>query len=209
MPTQNQIPLGHRRRYTRLMALPAHDVVLIIETLWLLAAFYWLIRAFHNKKTIYRQSVLQRLAYFLPVVIAVIIIQQFPQLLIPFFDESLAVQLTGILLTAGGLAFSFWARIVLGRNWSGLVTLKQDHELIQSGPYAFVRHPIYTGLVTAILGTILALLPSPAGILYLFLIILAFSIKLRQEERLMLQQFPDAYAAYKQKVKTRFIPFIY
>lgn len=59
----------------------------------------------------------------------------------------------GLLMVICGLAFAVWARIHLGRNWSGTVTVKEDHELIRSGPYGIVRHPIYTGLLLAIAGT--------------------------------------------------------
>ena len=113
--------------------------------------------------------------------------------------------MAGILCIAG-LLFCFWARAALGRNWSGTVTLKEGHELIQRGPYRLVRHPIYTGLLAMFLATAIAYgrLGGFVGVLIAFA---SFWIKLIGEEKLMLQQFPDQYAAYQERVK-RIIPFV-
>jgi protein-S-isoprenylcysteine O-methyltransferase Ste14 len=105
-----------------------------------------------------------------------------------------------------GLAFAFWARITLGRNWSGVVTLKEGHELVERGPYRFVRHPTYTGILTMFFATWLAL-GHLAGFAATLLMFASFWIKLRDEEQLMLQQFPDRYAAYRRRTK-RIIPFV-
>ncbi len=99
-----------------------------------------------------------------------------------------------------GLAIAVWARIALGRNWSGEITLKEDHELVTSGPYAAIRHPIYTALILLFLG--LALYIASAGAwIGLALVILSCWIKLRQEEALMLRQFPDSYPAYMARTR--------
>jgi protein-S-isoprenylcysteine O-methyltransferase Ste14 len=105
-----------------------------------------------------------------------------------------------------GLAFALWARVTLGRNWSGVVTLKEGHELVERGPYRFVRHPIYTAILTMFFATALAQghLAAFAGTLLMFA---SFWIKLRDEEKLMLQQFPERYAAYRRRAK-RIIPFV-
>ena len=109
-------------------------------------------------------------------------------------------------LCVAGLAFALWARATLGRNWSGVVTLKEGHELVQCGPYQFVRHPIYTGVLIMSFAT--ALIESRlAGFVGVLLMFASFWIKLDREERLMLKQFPERYAAYKQRVK-RLIPFV-
>jgi protein-S-isoprenylcysteine O-methyltransferase Ste14 len=105
----------------------------------------------------------------------------------------------GAALTAAGLLFTVWARVHLGTNWSGTVTLKRGHELITSGPYAFVRHPIYTGLLLAFLGSALAR-DEWRGVLALALVALALWRKLRNEERWMREQFGDAYSAYSKRV---------
>jgi protein-S-isoprenylcysteine O-methyltransferase Ste14 len=109
-------------------------------------------------------------------------------------------------IVVAGAAFTVWARITLGRNWSAEVTFKQDHELIESGPYALARHPIYTGLIVMALGTAInygraigfALLVALCGGLWW---------KARQEERIMSRHFPGAYAEYKTRVHA-IIPFV-
>src|SRR4051794_28656255 len=100
----------------------------------------------------------------------------------------------------------FWARAVLGRNWSGTITLKEDHELIVRGPYRLVRHPIYTGLLAMIVATMLQHGPI-AGKIGFVLVGFSLWIKLSHEEEVMLKQFPDRHAAYRARVK-RIIPFI-
>ncbi|UWZ84173.1 methyltransferase family protein [Occallatibacter riparius] len=117
-----------------------------------------------------------------------------------FMTDSRELALAGVLMTMIGCAFAIWARITLGANWSGRATVKAGHELITSGPYAVARHPIYTGLLTACVGSMIA-----SGewrcVLGLVMVTLALAIKIGQEERLMLETFPQAYAAYRQRVK--------
>jgi protein-S-isoprenylcysteine O-methyltransferase Ste14 len=110
------------------------------------------------------------------------------------------VQLIGLALTIFGCLIACWARIVLGGNWSGTATVKASHELIVKGPYAFARHPIYTGMLLAVVGTALAVgeWRSIAGTV---VVLLALFVKMSQEERLMLQTFPEAYPHYRQKVR--------
>jgi protein-S-isoprenylcysteine O-methyltransferase Ste14 len=109
-------------------------------------------------------------------------------------------------LCSAGLAFALWARATLGRNWSGVVTLKEGHELVERGPYRFVRHPIYTGMLVMLFAT--ALVQSHVGgFVGVLLMLASFWIKLEREETLMLQQFPERYAAYRQRVKC-IIPFV-
>ncbi len=117
-----------------------------------------------------------------------------------------ALAWTGVVLCVAGLTFCIWARFTLGRNWSGVVTLKGGHELITSGPYALARHPIYTGLLTMFVATVIVL-GHVAGIIAMPFVFVSFWIKLRSEENLMLKKFPDEYAAYQKRAK-RIIPFI-
>ena len=116
-------------------------------------------------------------------------------------------QRVGLALTILGLAFAVWARIHLGRFWSGRVTLKEDHKLIRSGPYAFVRHPIYTGLLTAGSGTVLAR-GTLAALVGLALIGLAFWMKIRAEENLLTSHFGETYREYRRQVAA-LIPFLW
>ena len=123
---------------------------------------------------------------------------------IPHLD---ALAWIGAVLCIAGLIFCVWARFTLGRNWSGIVILKGGHELITSGPYKFVRHPIYTGLLTMFVGTAIVL-GHIAGIIAMPFVIVSLWVKLRSEEQLMLKKFPNEYAAYQQRVK-RLIPFVF
>jgi protein-S-isoprenylcysteine O-methyltransferase Ste14 len=96
--------------------------------------------------------------------------------------------------------------VILGRNWSGVVTLKEEHELIERGPYRIVRHPIYTGMLGMFAGTAIVI-GYLGGFLGLLLAFASFWLKLKREEDLMLKQFPNKYAAYQLRVK-RIIPFL-
>jgi protein-S-isoprenylcysteine O-methyltransferase Ste14 len=113
----------------------------------------------------------------------------------------------GLLLTFLGVAFSVWARLLLGRNWSSNVTLKQDHTLIRRGPYTIVRHPIYTGFLVAMLGVAL-ILGEIRGLIAVGVLFLAFWLKSSMEERFMLQQFGPEYLRYQHQVKA-LIPYVF
>jgi protein-S-isoprenylcysteine O-methyltransferase Ste14 len=101
----------------------------------------------------------------------------------------------GAAVTIAGLLFAGWAREHLGRNWSRSVTIKQGHELITTGPYALVRHPIYTGILAGFLGMAIAI-SQVRGLIAFVLISLVFWIKLRMEEQWMRSRFGEAYATY-------------
>jgi protein-S-isoprenylcysteine O-methyltransferase Ste14 len=112
-------------------------------------------------------------------------------------DQPIAWMLVAVV--ALGLAFTWWARIYLGRLWSSSVTRKVDHRIVDTGPYATVRHPIYTGLIVAIFAT--AALPgSLMAIVGALVMTLAFWIKARLEERFLREQLgPEAYDAYRRR----------
>jgi len=104
----------------------------------------------------------------------------------------------GAALALAGLAFTCWSRAVLGQYWSGTVALKADHKLIQSGPYRFVRHPLYTGLMTATLGTALSVglwrTLAGAGLLWI-----AFLSRAHREDALLSGQFGEQFTAYQSR----------
>jgi len=117
-----------------------------------------------------------------------------------FVSDNLWVQYTGFALTLTGCLFAIWARVVLGGNWSARPSLQQDHTLVEEGPYALARHPIYSGFVCAFLGTILVI--GEVRALLGFTVVLSYLIlKLTQEEQLMLRAFPRDYPSYRQRVK--------
>jgi len=102
---------------------------------------------------------------------------------------------------------AIWARHTIGTNWSGIITLKEGHALVQTGPYVIVRHPIYSGLILAMLGSAIVL-GELRGLLSVGLMPLSFTRKMNDEERLMKTQFPKEYPEYQARVK-RLIPFLY
>jgi protein-S-isoprenylcysteine O-methyltransferase Ste14 len=182
----------------------------IISGCWILFAVIWLVAAFATKQSVYRENRLQRLRYMIPILLGGFLLAKGHRLSDPLNHRVIphveALAWTGVVLCVAGLAFCIWARFTLGRNWSGVVTLKGGHELITSGPYALVRHPIYTGLLTMFVATVIVL-GHVAGIIAMPFVFVSLWIKLRHEEKLMLQQFPNEYLAYQQRVK-RIIPFI-
>jgi len=129
-----------------------------------------------------------------------------------FFDRlspflpSLSLAWIGAVLTATGVAVAISARLYLGRNWSPVPARKEGHELVTAGPYTFVRHPIYTGIILAALGT--ALTGSIAGICIFIYATTVFLFRVGKEERIMLDLFPDAYPPYQSRTK-RLIPFVW
>ena len=99
-----------------------------------------------------------------------------------------------------GLVLTWWARIHLGRLWSGAITRKQGHRIVDSGPYALVRHPIYTGLIAAIVASALAEATATA-LGGAALIVLSFWVKARAEERFLSGELgADAYEPYRRRV---------
>ncbi|HST07498.1 MAG TPA: isoprenylcysteine carboxylmethyltransferase family protein, partial [Gemmatimonadaceae bacterium] len=110
----------------------------------------------------------------------------------------------GVALVALGLAYSLWARKQLGTLWSGAVTLKQEHAIVRTGPYAITRHPIYTGLLLALAGTVLVR-NDIEGLVGCALIAIGVVIKVRREEGLLTHHFGDAYVAYRAEVP-RLVP---
>jgi protein-S-isoprenylcysteine O-methyltransferase Ste14 len=182
----------------------------IIRACWIIFSVIWLLSAVANKRSIYRESGAQRLRYLILLVMAFLLLTKGHRLPYPFnvriISATETVQWMAGILCIAGLAFCVWARATLGRNWSGTITLKEGHELIERGPYRLVRHPIYTGLLAMFLATAIRS-GHLGGIAAVILAFASFWIKLSEEEKLMLQQFPDQYGSYQQRVK-RIIPFV-
>ncbi len=120
-------------------------------------------------------------------------------------ERSAALEVLGMLLCATGVALAIWARVHIGRNWGMPMSLREGHELVTSGPYARVRHPIYSGVLLTMLGSALAV---DAGWLVAFAVFGAyFYASARTEERDLCAQFPAAYPEYRRCTK-RLIPFV-
>jgi protein-S-isoprenylcysteine O-methyltransferase Ste14 len=166
---------------------------------WIAFLLYWQIKAINTKTTKRLEPAAARIfrVFIFLIAFALLLttriplhwlyLQLWPQGLLPFW--------LGVAVTVAGLLFAVWAREHLGRNGSRSVTIKQDHELITTGPYAVVRHPIYTGILAGFLGMAIAI-SEVRGFIVFALIFVAFWIKFRMEEHWMRSQFGEAYATY-------------
>jgi protein-S-isoprenylcysteine O-methyltransferase Ste14 len=183
----------------------------LIGALWLLWALYWLLAARSVKPVRRREALSSRLAFVLPALLGAVLLltgRHWPGWLQDrWLDGGWTRYWVAVVLVGAGLSFSVWARRILGGNWSGTVTVKVDHELVQIGPYRRIRHPIYTGILLAVLGSGLA-----AGRLYglvaFVIIALALAWKLRVEERWMSAEFGERYERYRRS-SWALIPFVF
>jgi protein-S-isoprenylcysteine O-methyltransferase Ste14 len=167
---------------------------------WYVFAGYWLITAFRVKRTKAREKSLDRLITVVVVVAAYELLFSRGLRMGPlgwrFLPEEQWIIYFGIALTCLGTAIAIWARYCLGEYWSARVTLKEGHQLIRTGPYEFVRHPIYTGMLVACVGTAVVV-GEWRGILAIALLMAAHSRKAIREERLLTSEFGDEYTAYR------------
>jgi len=177
---------------------------------WLAFLLYWQLMAVNVKVTQRLEPVASRVLRVVLFLVAITLLSWAsipgPWLHIRIAPDGWWRFYVGLGVTIAGLLFAVWARVHLGRNWSRSVTVKQDHELITSGPYGLVRHPIYTGILTGFLGTALAV-DEVRGVLALVIIAVALWIKLRLEEEWMQSQFGETYAAYSSRVAA-LVPFV-
>ena len=181
-----------------------------VAACWAIFFVYWFVAAFRVKRTVERSGGL----WWRIVTIALLLLFFMrpggavswvggSRVIIP---PSAVMHVLACIVVAIGLVIAVWARTVIGRNWSGLVVFKEGHELVQRGPYHYVRHPIYSGLLLMVLGT--ALLKGRVdGFVVFAAVFIGLLIKSRMEERLMTRHFPDAYPAYRGRVKG-LIPFV-
>jgi protein-S-isoprenylcysteine O-methyltransferase Ste14 len=181
----------------------------IIITCWCVFLMVWLVTAAKAKRTVEMQSPASMLAHRLPVGLGwwLLLFPNFPgEFNRQMWPRTEELKIAGAVICICGLVFTLWARYTLAGNWSSDVTFKQDHELIRKGPYRFVRHPIYTGLLVMFVGTTLHI-GQLRCLLGFPLVAIGFWIKLRQEERLLVRHFPEAYPNYRREVKA-LVPFV-
>jgi protein-S-isoprenylcysteine O-methyltransferase Ste14 len=182
---------------------------LIVLGCWVVFIVYWIISALRVKRIAERQSLASALAHRMPVGLGywLMFYFRFPRPMnLPLLPRTDLTVTIGAGVCVAGLLITIWARRTLAGNWSSDVTFKEDHELIRIGPYQFVRHPIYTGLLIMCLGSAIEATQLHC---WLGMIIagLGFWIKLSQEERLLWRHFPDQYPQYKKEVKA-LVPWI-
>ena len=169
----------------------------------------WNVMARRVKEAAQSESAVSRLSHVVPLLIAAyLLVAHVP---LPLLNERFAplalwLAVLGATLTFAGLAFAIWARFVIAGNWSSYVELKRDHELIIAGPYRWVRHPIYTGLLLAFIGSALAV-GEWRGLLAVAIVAASFWRKLKLEEAVMRRQFGETYARYAARVPA-LIPFL-
>jgi protein-S-isoprenylcysteine O-methyltransferase Ste14 len=173
-----------------------------VADLWLAWLAYWVISAWGVRRNERGESAGERFLTALVVAGGSYLVFARSLYLGPldrrFVPESEGIRMVGVILIAAGLGFSVWARRHLGKFWSARVTLKEGHELIQSGPYARVRHPIYSGIALAMVGT--ALFSGQwRALLGAAIIIVGHWQKSRREEALLASQFGSSYEEYRKR----------
>ncbi len=163
-------------------------------------AIWWLAMAFFSKSTKRRESPMQRIEHILPAMVgfALIFREGFggAWLARPIFVAGPTLLLICVVVTVLGLLFAVWARLTLGANWSGTVTIKTNHQLIRRGPYRWIRHPIYTGMLTALLAVAITqgLLSGVVGLAFIFS---ALYRKARREESFLSQEFGEGFVEHR------------
>ncbi len=171
----------------------------ISSKIWFVWCIVWLLMAAWSKPSKRREFPWQRLEHVIPLMIGFLLIYNhrfaWNFLADRIVPQSDAVTIVGLLLTAGGLIFAVWARIALGANWSGTVTIKSGHNLIRRGPYKWIRHPIYTGILLSFLGTIL-LQAEVRAFVGFALVLLALYRKAKREEQFLAEEFGEGFAEH-------------
>jgi protein-S-isoprenylcysteine O-methyltransferase Ste14 len=194
--------------------------IYLLWNIWIVA---WIAMALWTNRTVARPGVGRELPYRLVTLAGFVILLAATASTTPgrlrfsnapgvlgwrFWIPSLPIGWAMVGLTAAGFLFSTWARLSIGRLWSGHITRKEDHHVVDTGPYALVRHPIYTGLITAALATSVATgtMLAMAGAA---LLTLGFWMKARAEERFLRDELgPEAYDAYARRVPM-LVPFLH
>jgi len=172
-----------------------------IPALWIVLGFYAVLAILGTKQTKHRESLFTRLPHVVAMIVAFVLLFErrvdFGPLGARFVADSQASAWIGSTLTACGIALAIWARVHLGANWSANVTIRADHSLVRTGPYARLRHPVYSGLLLAIAGTALAQ-GEWRGLLALTIVLVAFSIKAKREEAFLRGEFGAEFNEHAQ-----------
>jgi protein-S-isoprenylcysteine O-methyltransferase Ste14 len=184
----------------------------IIGALWLIFVLYWVISAFGAKRNLSRGAWWREAGLRFVVIVLILLVVRVPivthawrhaRVHLVAVDPRLG--LIGVILCAVGVGVAIWARVYLGRNWGLPMSRKAAPELVTGGPYAFVRHPIYAGIMLGLIGSAVA--ESILWLLPLVLFGAYFIYSARAEERVMSQAFPEQYADYRKRTKM-LVPFL-
>jgi protein-S-isoprenylcysteine O-methyltransferase Ste14 len=179
-------------------------VELVLATGWAAFWLYWLVAAFSVKRG--RISWSRELRIRAVIAVIVILLIRVRALRGHGLNTDPWRASTGLVLFCLGLGFAIWARVHIGRNWGAPMTQKNEPELVTSGPYRLVRHPIYSGILVAGIGTTVAL--SWSWLIAVGLAGCYFLYSATVEERYLTEKFPDAYPVYKRSTQM-LVPFIF
>jgi protein-S-isoprenylcysteine O-methyltransferase Ste14 len=183
----------------------------LIILMWLVFVLYWAVSAASAKRSAGRRAWWRGPALRLGILFIGLYLQHIPVVkhalrhAQSYLNSSVLMGHIGVLLSAVGFGLAIYARVTIGRNWGMPMTRKENPELVTNGPYARIRHPIYTGILLAMLGTTIGVTIFWALPLVLFGVYFIFSA--RREEKLMIEQFPQQYPAYMQRTKM-LVPFV-
>lgn len=178
----------------------------IINLIWVVFFAYWLLSGIGVKRNIRKGGWQRQGSRLLVIIVTLIIVSSVPGIRKIGFQNNPIWGVLGIIVCLIGFGIAVWARRHLGRNWGMPMTLKENHELVTSGPYQYVRHPVYSGVLLAMLGSALG-----GGFPWLVTSVVLgiyFVYSAKTEERIMEEQFPDQYPEYKKRTKT-LIPFVW
>lgn len=169
---------------------------------WIALMVYWLISAWNLKRIRYVAPLSVRITQLLFLVPGAMLLfgsrYRVGLLHLALLPQTAVVAMIGVAVTFAGIALAIWARYCLGSNWSGQVAIRENHELIQSGPYRRIRHPIYTGIIVAGWGT--AIVTRELGACFgVILITLGFAYKGKQEELHLHATFGEAFTAHRER----------
>jgi protein-S-isoprenylcysteine O-methyltransferase Ste14 len=178
-----------------------HLASLALLGLWIAWLASWFLAAGWTATTVRQQRPGSRLLQSLPIWVGALLIGSAPAgvLAASLYPPHAWTAWAAVALAALGFCFTWWARVHLGRFWSAAVTVKADHALVRSGPYALTRHPIYSGMLLAVLASALAR-DSIAALLGFASISVGLWLKLREEERFLTSEFGSDYDLYKRRV---------
>jgi protein-S-isoprenylcysteine O-methyltransferase Ste14 len=184
----------------------------VVNLCWLVLIIYWLTSAASSKRSARPGLWRPRAGIRLIILIVAVVVVQLPasrkflaDLRQRTPDPNSVAAIIGVIICVAGVALAVGARAYLGRNWGMPMSLREGHELVTSGPYAYIRHPIYSGILLLTLGSAIAV--NPAWLAPFVLFLLYFVQAARMEERDMTKQFPDVYPAYQRRTKM-LIPFL-
>jgi protein-S-isoprenylcysteine O-methyltransferase Ste14 len=173
---------------------------LLIVIPWIIFVLYWILGAIKTRATREKESAASRIAILLIEGTGYALIftgsAGIGLLGIRFMPRTLASAGLGVVLTWSGIGLAIWARYHLAEYWSARITIKEDHQLIRTGPYARLRHPIYSGLVLATIGSALVI-DEWRCVLGVGLVLTGYWFKARKEEAMLSQQFGDAFREHQ------------